>query len=71
MGMQRKDDYEERRGHLSELSEKDLELDHIRLSYLKNVMGEIPYSSLLEKDREYLEAETRWSQTRIKEALNV
>jgi len=55
--------------HPAQIQVKDIELDHLRLSYLKNVVGEIPYDSLVEKDREYLEAETRWSQTRIKEAF--
>ncbi|AFM40852.1 cysteine synthase [Desulfosporosinus acidiphilus SJ4] len=56
--------------HPAQIQVKDLELDHIRQSYLKNVVGETPYASLTEQDKEYLALETRWNQARIEEVLH-
>jgi cysteine synthase len=55
--------------HPAQIRVKDLDLDHIRLSYLKNVAGKMSFENLSEQDKEYLSAETRWSQPQIEKAL--
>lgn len=58
--------------HPSQVRVVDVDLDHLRLSYLKNVLGSMAPSGLnklTDEDLDYLALETRWDKERVQREL--
>ena len=43
----------------------DINLDHVRRSYLKNALAKVPMAEFTEEDWNFLQAETRWDRSRL------
>ena len=57
--------------HPAQLAVKDVELDQVRQSYLRNALASLPQGATLgEVDLDYLAAETRTSRTYVKESID-
>ena len=57
--------------HPAQLAVRDVDLDHVRQSYLRNALGTLPPDARLgEVDLEYLAAETRTSRTYVEENID-
>ena len=57
--------------HPAQLAVKDVDLEHVRQSYLRNALVSLPPdASLGDVDLEYLAAETRTSRTYVEESIN-
>ncbi|CAA7600196.1 Tryptophan synthase beta subunit-like PLP-dependent enzyme [Acididesulfobacillus acetoxydans] len=55
--------------HPGQIRAVEVDLDHVRLSYLKNAMARVSRSELTEADWEFLGLETRWSRERLAQEL--
>ncbi len=58
--------------HPAQIAVRDVDLAHVRQSYLKNALASVPAGTqLTEADMEFLAAETRMTLQQVKERLNV
>jgi cysteine synthase len=56
---------------LEQIQTVDVDLDHVRRSYLQNALGTLPKGAGLEDaDLEFLAAETRWSPATVQETID-
>jgi biotin operon repressor len=57
--------------HPAQLAVKDVALDQVRQSYLRNALASLPEGAIPgEADLEYLAAETRTSRTYVEESID-
>ncbi len=55
--------------HPAQIRAVDVDLEHVRQSYMKNALAQVNPSELTEVDLAFLAEETRWSRERLAQEL--